>query len=1401
MNVLGLTNPQSKIDLSTLTDRYVADAKQYLFDKLETAEGTHNSSAQQAANAAFCFQATAIVMLAIPFAWPAAVMYQALALGMFILVSDETGKASDIAACQTGLKNEIDVSAGTTDREANALSNATAGTSGYLVLKSALANEQSKLDSMLGRASGGAVTAADVTRAIVTAASAQHVDLNEILDLANTGISEQSQKLDLRALVDRYIGAATGAVHPAADAATAVDDMLYDAQTGRENAFSTLEQWAGALAEAQLKNEQAYQKALNDLAQVPLEDPAHPSEAYRAADLALQDAARRAYLDPSYRTSDHLNRLLSLEQSLQSEVDPSKHPELDQAQQDLLGSQQRELAALWQDRMKGYLAVQEQQWALMQEDLIRQQSQWQATMGAILKRAESQWDTAFRTIDAQYTSWQGAFARAYEDRATTWDASYAKLETSKARWVQDAATKAASVGSVALLSQLGQSAEGAIKDARNLVVSDLGIDTPDARAAVAGVLEGKDFASLLASGKIVNRGINSAGSVVFAQLGPEIFDSSRVLRRIGEMSSLNTEEIDRHVLLITATEARKAVDAAASKMNEQIDEANQSVADGLESSLLGAGFVRTGDNFQRQTVVDSTINGPVTELHIVPAYKPYVPDAEIAPKVDLSDERLLQLSASGIQAQVELAIKDMTGQMEAIFGKQNAKGKAIITTWKSNSHDEMVTQDVLVGGGNGQGHTVTQTTSTSLTTRDATSAEVEIGGGAFGQYVGIAPKMETEYADVTAGEGELSKYLSADGSGQLGKVLTPFYWSQMKESVGWSMVARPIYDQKLWDDRSSWVKAPTMRGVADIGAAVLGTMTGGVSGVLLGLAEKGLFTAADVVNGQMSADEGLFNFTKSALSSVFTFGMGQLGTVVGDSLQAVNGVAGTIAKTMWSGAQGFTTNLGQGLINSFTYTNEDGFGLNGEAFAQSVVGQQALAGYLGGMASTATSGLLAGNLRGFSKLNTEDVLSVSNLTGGLVSSGIQYAMTGEATFNVLNFTDLSGNRKWNTGLVEMHLGGSQGFSMNLGSNGTDVSLGTIGRAMQGMGTFVEQQRIRWYDATGGMSFSQGYNGNRQVGTLLRENYSFGDNQAQTQLDRLLSGRDTLRVGYITNPGETVAVGDSRVVNLATLGMSGDINSQLAAGIMLEHEAYRNGVDDGANGQAYETQIAALGHTQMALRVASEYGFDVIAENANLTSDVAAYLKGPAAFSNYMGANYDSSADYWKLKIGGTLEWDNSRDLNVEYVGADGKVHVREGFVKDKTGSFSQSLVNYLGGTEVAKEMLSGMGMSTSGKSDADIAYLLMRAKGAQWDESTGQYVADNSLVQPADRALSMGDRLSFQTQWWRMNGGLETAISQFCDDMAPVEEIKLRSRLGVGRNKSPRRSISPPHGKSISVAE
>jgi hypothetical protein len=108
------------------------------------------------------------------------------------------------------------------------------------------------------------------------------------------------------------------------------------------------------------------------------------------------------------------------------------------------------------------------------------------------------------------------------------------------------------------------------------------------------------------------------------------------------------------------------------------------------------------------------------------------------------------------------------------------------------------------------------------------------------------------------------------------------------------------------------------------------------------------------------------------------------------------------------------------------------------------------------MASTFATGALGrANLQIWNDALNEDTFNVggiqklNSLTGNLVGAGLNYAMTGEATLNVLNLSDLTGG-KLNSGLLELHLGGEDGVSMSIGTGGTDISLGTIAGAMSGL---------------------------------------------------------------------------------------------------------------------------------------------------------------------------------------------------------------------------------------------------------------------------------------------------------------------------------------------------------------
>ena len=88
-------------------------------------------------------------------------------------------------------------------------------------------------------------------------------------------------------------------------------------------------------------------------------------------------------------------------------------------------------------------------------------------------------------------------------------------------------------------------------------------------------------------------------------------------------------------------------------------------------------------------------------------------------------------------------------------------------------------------------------------------------------------------------------------------------------------------------------------------------------------------------------------------------------------------------------------------------------------------------------------------------------------------------------------------------------------------------------------------------------------------------------------------------------------------------------------------------------QYIETVNAVLGHTVMAKKMQNDSLYksmmnDVISTNQNLQNDLAVFDYAATtgdwgAFGGYVGANYDSSADYWRVisKSDGThsIEWD------------------------------------------------------------------------------------------------------------------------------------------------------------------
>jgi hypothetical protein len=268
------------------------------------------------------------------------------------------------------------------------------------------------------------------------------------------------------------------------------------------------------------------------------------------------------------------------------------------------------------------------------------------------------------------------------------------------------------------------------------------------------------------------------------------------------------------------------------------------------------------------------------------------------------------------------------------------------------------------------------------------------------------------------------------------------------------------WDKSLWDDRNSWFKAPTLRGLTDIAVNIAVTAACPALSILttnmVGLIDDAVFGIMDVAGGYKEWTEVGVEFGKKALSTAASSKISELFKGVDATVgEMTAGLEKTIAKTGLGLTQGTMTNIATSPINSVTYSAKNGLGFDSDAFSKSI--QAGLVSGAAQVTQTVTSGLLGNiNLKDGNGItlnghtfDTNSIQKLNNFTGSLAGAGVTYAMTGEATFNALNLADLTGGAL-KSGLLEMHLGGENGFGMSIGTGGTDVSYGTVSAAMAGL---------------------------------------------------------------------------------------------------------------------------------------------------------------------------------------------------------------------------------------------------------------------------------------------------------------------------------------------------------------
>ena len=265
-----------------------------------------------------------------------------------------------------------------------------------------------------------------------------------------------------------------------------------------------------------------------------------------------------------------------------------------------------------------------------------------------------------------------------------------------------------------------------------------------------------------------------------------------------------------------------------------------------------------------------------------------------------------------------------------------------------------------------------------------------------------------------------------------------------------------------------------------------------------------------------------------------------------------------------------------------------------------------------------------------------NIKTFNTLMGGLATNTSSLLMGGNANFNILNLTDFG--TRINGGLLELTVG-KDGISSKIGNGGTNISYSNIKSSISGASSLHKNSQINntKYD--------------KQTKDALRSQWGFGDKTAKKQLEEIIKGDTILKLDADgSEVAQSINENGKKIIHINSSQNEGFID----LGLILQHEAHRDGIVSDAQSQFIETANAVAGHTQMALAMAIDklYTKDMlnhITSDSNLQNDInaymyAAYTGNTGLFAGYVNAAYDSSADYWKLMDDGSLAYDGKTNL-------------------------------------------------------------------------------------------------------------------------------------------------------------
>ncbi len=956
---------------------------------------------------------------------------------------------------------------------------------------------------------------------------------------------------------------------------------------------------------------------------------------------AYKALAEKLYKNPAYTSEDYSSRLMDAYTGTASYSAQGKAHNLNYYAQSLL--------AAFSSRME---VVKKERYDQLNNSLLeisRQESYWRNRTDELIAEGTTQWQNSMERLIGKREKWRGDFQREYEKKEILWQARYQQLVYNKNEWVDRSSRAAVSTGAESLACDMGFEADRLIGQVNFALIPDMTTEAGSVQEIVSDALEGTTLKQMMDSVKSLTSRSGGHDMILAAAL-PHIPDKTSDIANLREKQADLKEDLQKALATAQALQMAELIDEMEEGIDDSIDDANKGVDDSVTNTMNNAGYVRYGDTYTRRTIIDSSLmGGPESETQEVGVYNDFIaPDFDHG--VDLSQASLEKLNSTLINVKVKKAQENLENYIGLVFGQDEAETDGLDNEFLAHleAQQEAFENSAQYNTGYYDENDIWQETGKHTTT-----------SGLFYFHVGYAPEMEEDDPED----------VETEGYGEMGRIYKDYLIQQARMQRGFATVDLPAYSQKIWDDDAdndgssdSLLAAPTIRSLTDIALNIAFTaMAPGAGNVLAAalmstaanMVDDALFTALDVQNGQMEAGDAWSGFARKGATSLATSVIGSsFNTGFGGEFKGLQNnpfIQNSVFASTGLKAVELTANMAvSNGINAIEWDN--GLDFNQKGFCKSFEGTDAWTGVIAGTAEHfARTSFQTGVLGNAFTMKNQTALkdsgwgsmaynvgAIGNMAGSVTRGLTEYAMTGNTTVNVLDFSMFglknSDNAAYHGGLLELNLG-NNGLSSRIGSGGIKADYSTFASFVEGMYVLGSERSIQ-KNVEAFTDNVNKYAADKQtaedMARLNRMQRAYGNIAAKRQAASMMHLDTELRFDQdVDGKAETVLENGNRVVFLNNGVNMNDMASVVDTLVTLNHEAHRDGDISSDYSQKMETRQAVKGHITTLDKLMGDYGSAIFNGNDELLKDYVSYKTGG---NNYVDGAYDSSADYWRVVL-------------------------------------------------------------------------------------------------------------------------------------------------------------------------